>query len=554
VPLYDRVYDRALKPAASSLLVLIVALISVSAFAVEEGADSTVVDHDVVIIGAGSAGQYAAYELNYLGFDVKVLEARPRRHGMLHPPQTVGTNPTLVTTIAEGITGDEEVNWHYYDVMALDENRFVPILDEPSGNGGLYMIDGHTVLGDDVTKGLEPELYDYWDFYYDWAGGYTGDDIDMETYLCDVLGVCRDAHVAFNYYKGNYPGGEFMTRLENIGARSLAEQEKLWDLGFGEWASASADPAESWTGTLDELYFNQIVDKVQLNHTVTDIDTSGAVAAVTAVDAKCSNCHAQPGPDRGVPIPDNGNHPRVTVTANAVLSTVPIGVLKAGDITFAPALPQSKLDALDLIGVGNGGKLFMQFSSRFWDENIDVFYPDGLVTQYCWDYEYRGGDGGAVLTCYQTGELGEDLDAVGDLNAQIAAVLSDLDAMFSGTPFSDAYVSGSGFWKNMDNMLHSKGGFSYPKIGSYPTDDESPSAREVLAEPVGTKLYFAGEATHNAWAATVVGAMDSGLRAAGEIDADHEPVPEPGGSAMLLAGAAFLGLLYRRRVRGLRLG
>jgi hypothetical protein len=48
--------------------------------------------------------------------------------------------------------------------------------------------------------------------------------------------------------------------------------------------------------------------------------------------------------------------------------------------------------------------------------------------------------------------------------------------------------------------------------------------------------------------------MDSGLRAAGEIDADHDPVPEPGGSAMLIAGAAFLGLLYRRRVRGLRLG
>jgi hypothetical protein len=76
----------------------------------------------------------------------------------------------------------------------------------------------------------------------------------------------------------------------------------------------------------------------------------------------------------------------------------------------------------------------------------------------------------------------------------------------------------------------------------------------VLAEPVGTALYFAGAPTHNSWASTVVGALDSGLRVAGEIDADHDPVPEPRGSAMLLAGAAFLGLLYRRRVRGLRLG
>jgi monoamine oxidase len=156
-----------------------------------------------------------------------------------------------------------------------------------------------------------------------------------------------------------------------------------------------------------------------------------------------------------------------------------------------------------------------------------------------------------VLTCYVVGEFAETLDAVGNLDAQIAAVLQDLDTMFPGmgTPFTDAYVSGSGFWKRMDDMLHSKGGYTYPMVGAYPTDG-SPSAREVLAEPVGTKLYFAGAPTHNAWSATVTGALDSGLRVAGEIDADHEPVPEPGGSVMLIAGAAFLGLLYRRRVRG----
>ena len=102
-----------------------------------------------------------------------------------------------------------------------------------------------------------------------------------------------------------------------------------------------------------------------------------------------------------------------------------------------------------------------------------------------------------------------------------SGLIPDIDP---GTPFSDHFVTG--YWKRMDDKRHSRGCYSFPKPGSYPTDG-SPSARQILAEPVGTALYFAGEATHNAWSATVVGAMDSGLRAAGEIDADHDPVPEP---------------------------
>jgi monoamine oxidase len=487
---------------------------------------------DVIIVGAGAAGQYAAYELNNLGFDVKVLEARPRRHGMLSV-ETIGDNPTRVTTIAEGVTGNKSVNWHFKDITnAFGKNYIVPILAEvPESEDALYSIGGLTAMGYDVSKKDFPELYDYWDFYYNWADSYKGPDVGFETYLCEDHGICRDPqHVAFNYYKGTYPGGEWLTQMENIGSRSLAEMEKLWDIGLGEWGHVDSD----WAATLDTLYFNTIVDRVKTRSLVTDIDTSGDPVVVKAVEVNCNNCHDMTGADihKARP-PETAPHPRTTYYANAAVVAVALGNLKADDINFVPVLPQWKQDAMDLIGVGNGGKLFLDFSTRFWKLDINVFYADGGLAanaaegetpqdigHYCWDYEYRiEPEGEHLIACYLTGEFADNADALGSLDAVVDAILMDLDTMLPGTPFTDNYVDGSAVWKRMDDMMHSRGGYTYPKIGSYPTDG-SPSARALMGDPVGTKLYFAGAYTHNEWPSIVVGAMDTGIRVAGEIDAE----------------------------------
>lgn len=58
---------------------LALALLASSSEAVEPSTD-----HDVVIVGAGAAGLYAAYTLDNLGYDVLILEATDRHGGRVH--------------------------------------------------------------------------------------------------------------------------------------------------------------------------------------------------------------------------------------------------------------------------------------------------------------------------------------------------------------------------------------------------------------------------------------------------------------------------------------
>lgn len=55
-----------------------------------------------------------------------------------------------------------------------------------------------------------------------------------------------------------------------------------------------------------------------------------------------------------------------------------------------------------------------------------------------------------------------------------------------------------------------RGAYSYTRVGGG-------GAAEVLARPLGDKLYFAGEATDAAYEGTVAGALASGVRAATQI-------------------------------------
>ena len=115
---------------------------------------------------------------------------------------------------------------------------------------------------------------------------------------------------------------------------------------MNEWAYVFAD---DYGG--DEILFpdgySQILDafqggyEVRLGEVVTAVDYTGAQVHVTAQG--------------------------VEQDFDAVIVTVPLGVLKAGSIAFAPALPQETQSAIDRLGFGTLDKMYLQFDRVFWD-------------------------------------------------------------------------------------------------------------------------------------------------------------------------------------------
>jgi hypothetical protein len=172
--------------------------------------------------------------------------------------------------------------------------------------------------------------------------------------------------------------------------------------------------------------------------------------------------------------------------------------------------------------MGNGMKISLRFSNDFWPASMTWMQMDGPLAT-CWDpTDYQTGTTDEVLTCFLMGKNSETMEALPNDAARINQALMDLDVVFGSLPFLDqpSQVFIDGTVQNWTAEPYVLGSYSFPAPDTRPGANGSTTEREVLAQQVGTELYFAGEATHNTAASTVIGAMRTGERAAGEVDTD----------------------------------
>lgn len=192
--------------------------------------------------------------------------------------------------------------------------------------------------------------------------------------------------------------------------------------------------------------------------------------------------------------------------ARRVIVTLPLGVIKAGIVKFDPPLPATKAAALDRLGFGLMNKICLRFDSVFWPERHVFNFADAQTRQFCEWVNVGLFLNAPVLTGYNVGHLAALNEKKSDRDVSDIA-MRVLRTMF-GKKVPDPLAVKVTRWGADPYAL---GSYSYLPPGATGRDND------LLADPVGDRLFFAGEATYRRHTSTVRGAFESGVREANRI-------------------------------------
>ncbi len=431
---------------------------------------------DTVVIGAGVAGLTTARALSSRGQRVAVLEARDRIGGR------------LFTERSGGRITDCGASWiHGVDDGPLDEVTRAFGMVGTEFTVGSFQVDGRPI------KYFGPD-------------GEPLSDSETAAFIADVHAFDRALVTAI---AASADGDSYADAVE----ATLAEL--AWE------ADRQARVREFMQHRTEEQY-GAWIDQLDA-HGLDDDETNGdELVFAEGFDALAS--HLAEGldirlghevstlrwcPDTGVRACTRGGRftPAREFTAARAVVTVPIGVLKAGDVEFDPPLPDETLRLLDGFEMNAFEKVFLRFDRKFWDDGVYAFRRQGEAAKWwhSW-YDLTALHDEPTLLTFAAGPCAIETRSWSD--AEIAeSVMASLREIYPDAP--EAVHTLITRWQDDP---HSYGAYAYMKVGAHTED------HDLLATPLGGGvLQLAGEATWTDDPATLTAAMESGLRAAGNI-------------------------------------
>ena len=197
--------------------------------------------------------------------------------------------------------------------------------------------------------------------------------------------------------------------------------------------------------------------------------------------------------------------------ADRVVITLPLGVLKRGDIEFSPGLPTAKANAIAKLRMGALNKTYFKFPTAFWRTREDSIGFIGNVgarssTQIPEYHTLDQALGVPILFGFTAGAQARRFEQL-DLSTIRAASMASFRKIFGNSvPDPEAVVQ-----TRWSSDPYSYGSYSYISVGA------KPEYYDTLARPIDNRVFFAGEATHRTYPGTVHGAYLSGIREANRV-------------------------------------
>jgi monoamine oxidase len=418
-------------------------------------------DAEVLVIGAGAAGIAAARTLHDAGVSVTVLEARPRIGGRVLTNSTLAPHP--IELGAEFIHGKGALTWTH-----MSRFGFTALPDANHGfchvHGQLFRDQQAPVPGcEEMLAHLKARAREHL------AAG--GADTSVAAFLARQKGYpLNPSFAATARLISNLIASEKGADARTMSLSGLLEHD------FSGYGDNNFRLVEGYTRLLHRLAHGL---DIRLHQPVRRVKWGPDGARV-----RCSGTSFRP---------------------RHVVVTLPLGVLQAQDVEFAPSLPRAKTQAIAGVGAAAVCKLILQFRRRFWSEHLAVLTTTG-DTQVWWPSGWGRPDAAPVLTALVGGEAARRFADLGD--KALPEALRQLQCMF-GRDLSDLYVGGKVV--RWHEKRYSRMGYSYLPVGC------PSSFRDRLADPLAPTLFFAGEATNREQPSTVHGALQSGVRAAHQV-------------------------------------
>ncbi|MHA6668307.1 flavin monoamine oxidase family protein [Homoserinimonas sp. A447] len=337
----------------------------------------------VTVIGAGIAGATAARRLKDDGFDVVVVEGKERAGGRIHSlsgdewPFPVELGAALVQ--GPGSTIESELERLGIDTVAAPADP-----EQRTATGSVLEPApvGETALAEAI----------------DWAASQPSD-----TSLADAL---RESGATDLDSQGGESGVSEAERLEHYLQTEIAIRRAADPDDLSAWfAEPPVEDGEEGDGLLVVGGFQRlVVDALE----DLDILPSSTVVAVQNTD-------------RGVSLRLARGE---SLSADRVIVTVPLGVLKAGTIQFDPPLPFSHRGAIDSLGMGRQDKLVLRFEEPFWSTSATRWDIVGTDTDFPLWLNLEPLTGEPVLVALFGGDSADRLSAATDAELLEAALAS----------------------------------------------------------------------------------------------------------------------------------